>query len=57
MRFRLSARDACWATLITSRTEKGAPGPGSAGGCVQTSKHHDIYRTHLVSELHHLLTR
>ena len=57
MRFRLSARDACWATLITSRTEKGAPGPGSAGGGVQTSKHHDIYRTHLVSELHHLLTR
>ena len=43
MRFLLSAREAVWATLISSRMENTASGPLTAGGCVQMSKHHDIY--------------
>ena len=43
MRFLLSAREAVWATLISSRMENTDSGPLTAGGCVQMSKHHDIH--------------
>ena len=43
MRFRPSAREAVWAALISPRMENTDSGPLTAGGCVQTSKHHDVY--------------
>ena len=46
MRFLLSAREASWAPLITSRKETTAPGPASAGENIEMQVTIDIVTTY-----------